>query len=717
MHIVILAEKPNQAKDISQIFKNVKRNNGYYEITDNDFFPNASVTLTYGIGHLVGLALPTAYDEKYKQWRKQDLPIFPQNFKFEVTKGTKDQFQTVKKLLKQADTLIIATDSDREGENIAYSIFNQAGVNFSKVTIKRAWFNSQTKEELTRAFKNLRPASETYNFYLEAQAREKADWLTGMNLSRLATLLFGEHHIQETFSMGRVQTPTLYMIFKRNFDIEHFKPQDYYQLKSNVHSDKGDVLATYEKNFTERKNLDDFLQQHQLQTENQATLKSIDKELKSEYSPKLFNLSDLQKFANKRFKLTAQQTLTTVQSLYEKHKLLSYPRSDCHFVTENEFTYLTAHLNDYLNILSKRIENPLKTPNKRYVDNKKVQAHYAIVPTDKIPSEEALQQLTSAERNIYLEVLKRTVAMYEEPYQYEQTIFTFDIQQVDFKAKGKVVKNLGYRRILQDTKADTKKEDTLPDLKENSVYASTLLTETKQTKPLPRYTEGTIIEAMENAGRTIEDKENKQILKETQGIGTEATRANIIETLKKEKYIVSEKNILYCTSKGTTLCQLLTGLPIASADFTAEWEKVLKQIGQGNAKQEQFIQATQRYILDLIQQLEKRFGMEKVGRFLQGLQQEQIKQDEAKVLAKCPLCDGQLTDKGKFYGCSNYPNCKITLSKDFRGKKLTKQNFTDLLSGKTTLIKGIKKKDKKNTYNAIIALDNHYKIQFKEFSK
>src|SRR5699024_6646480 len=413
-----------------------------------------------------------------------------------------------------------------------------------------------------------------------------------------------------------------------------------------------------------------------------GTIKYVNKEQKNTYAPKLFSLSDLQSEANRKFNMGANDTLKVVQSLYEK-KYTSYPRSDSNYIGSPEFEYLVANLENYLTLAGKTIQEPNTTAQKRYVDSSKVQEHYAIIPTKTIPN---LDNLNEKEKNIYMLVLLRTLAIFEQPYQYEETTIITEAQTTEFKTTGKIEIEKGWKQIYQDDEdKNNTSEDTLPNVSANDMVIVRFENKKGETKPPRYYTEGTLLTAMKNVGRDLEDEEHKEILKESEGIGTEATRANVIDTLKYQKYIsVKGKNILV-TDKGKTLCETLAGNEITNADLTAEWEKHLKRVRTGELSQEAFLGSITRFIEHLIAKAPELFKGSNIKERVQ-----KIEADNA--IAICPSCEHNIIDKGKFYGCSNYPDCKYTLSKDFRNKKLTKTNIKQLLKDNETVVKGIKSK-------------------------
>lgn len=694
---VFLAEKPSQASVYAEAFTKSKRENGYY-VVSNDEYENAIIT--YGYGHLVSLYSPDDYDKNLKQWKLNTLPILPDQFKFKVGNGKSKQYKIVKDLLDKADTIIIATDGDREGEAIARLIINLS--NNSHKTLKRLWINSLEKEEIQKGLNNLKNGEEFFSIYKEAETRQIADWLVGMNLSRLYTLHMQKNGMEGVFSIGRVQTPTLFLIYQRNKEIEEFISKPFYELYSNFTHEKGEYQGKYSDRFNTIEELDNFKEKNKLE-ESKGIVEEIITEEKKIYPPKLFSLSDLQSTANKIFGFGASETLKIMQSLYEK-KIVSYPRTDSNYIGIPEFDYLKSNLSNYLNLVGEVIETPQLSENKRYVDGSKVQEHYSIIPTRTLPD---LSKLTDIERKIYELILYRTLAIFEVPYIYDETKITTNVNDISFKTTGKIEKEIGWKRLIKE---DNQNKDTpLPNVSKSDKVDSDLETKKGKTSPPKYYTEGTLITAMKNIGRISENEENKDILKETEGIGTEATRANVIETLKKQEYIMVQKKNILVSEKAKTLCEIIKDDEISNADMTAKWEKYLKKIRNEAGTQEAFIKSITNFINHLIETVPNTFSNSEIKTHVKEI-------DNSLTIGICPKCKNNIIEKGKFYGCSNYPTCKFSLPNDFRKKKLTKKNIKELLEGKETLVKSIKKADKK-TYNANIKLNDSGYLSFVSFGK
>jgi DNA topoisomerase-3 len=710
MSTVILAEKPSQALAYASAFQKSEKKQGFFAVSDPLFKDETFVT--FGFGHLVELVAPRFYDEKWDKWAIDTLPIFPSEFKFEVSKDKKTQFSIVSKLLKEAKTIIIATDSDREGENIAWSIIEKANAFTDSKDFKRLWINSLEREAIREGFSNLKNGLDYLPYYKEAQTRQFSDWLIGMNGSPLYSLSLQSKGINEKFSLGRVQTPTLYMIYSRQLEIETFKKTKYVEVESNISSGTEGfkaVMKPKQRFDNEQKGLE-FLKDQELVPGNQeGVIKKLEVQEKKTNSPLLFSLSSLQSQANKQFKASASETLKAVQGLYEA-KLLTYPRTDTAVVTENEFKYLREHLSEYKQFLSIDVVETQTEARKRYVDNEKVQEHHAIIPTKRVVDQTIFEKLSPLQQNIYTLILKTTIAMFLSDYRYEETTIDTAVKNVIFTAKGKVPLDQGWKQIFSDTE---EKETVLPKVKENDQVSVEILFVEKETQPPKAYTEGTLITAMKTAGKTVDDVDSQKLLNEIEGIGTEATRASIIETLKNKEYIVTQKNNLVVTEKGKILCEAVSSERLlTSAEMTAEWETYLKKIGKGEGNQEQFISNIKKFIVHLLDNVPSAIDQLNIS----GYQAAATAEKEKNAVGNCPNCGSLVLEKKGFYGCSGYPKCTFSVNNVFRSKKLTKTNIKQLLSDKETTIKGIKKKDSSSTYDAIVGMNQKGFLEFKGFA-
>lgn len=709
MKPVIIAEKPKQAQAYADALKPNVRKEGYIEIQPNDIFPDGAY-LTWAFGHLIELAMPSHYKKEWGKWDLANLPIKPDEFTYIVSKGKEKQFDIISTLLNKSSEIIVATDVDREGENIAWSIIKQAKA--EKQTIKRLWINSLEIDVVKHGFRNLRNGQDYYQSYIEAQTRQISDWLVGMNASQLYTLMLQQKGVNETFSVGRVQTPTLYMIQQREKDIENFVQKSFFELIAEINHPNGQFTAKAEGRFMTKDEAIGFLDNKNLSISDKylTEIARVQTSLEKESSPRLYTMSGIQTKANKLWKYSPAKVLDIVQSLYEK-KILTYPRTDTPFITINEFFYLKENLTEYQRIIKKEFPCIQSEPQKRYVNSDKVQEHYAIIPTKNVPSEKTIDDLSQEEQNIYFEVVMNTISMFHAPYQFEKTIIEIEHQNVIFKATGKVEVLKGWKELYPIQESEKKEESTvLPKVNEgDAVQLSPSLKEGKTTKP-KRLTEGDLIPLMKHSGNQLEGEE-QEVLKETEGIGTEATRANIIETLKNQKYIEVKKNLVYTTMKGVILCEMVEGSLLASASLTAKWETFLNLIGKGERKQETFIEGIYQFIDKLISDIPNQLNSDVIKTSIEQRESENN-------LGDCPTCtEGFIVEHEAFYGCTRHTEgCKQTLPKKLLGKTISAAQMKKLLEkGKTDLVKGFKGKKSFDSY-LTLELDEIKKVKKYKFN-
>ena len=695
--IVILAEKPSQAKAYADAFKVAKKTKNYIELQPSAIFPQGA-TITWGIGHLVELKQPADYKPEWKRWSLNQLPMIPEKYEFRVAKGKWDQFQEVKRLFKEADLLINACDVDREGSNIFYSILRQTGVR--NKPIQRLWINSLEIEEIRKGFTNLRDNQKDLLLYREAQTRQISDWLVGMNASRLYTMLLKAKGLNETMSIGRVQSPTVYMIYKRHMEIENFKPTNFYELTGDFLAEKGPYKGKASVKKDKREEAEAILMQAGIREDEPlpGTIKDVKKVRKAIKPPKLHSLSTLQAKANKIWKYSPAKVLEIVQSLYEK-KLVSYPRSDCQFITDAEFGYLVERIPAYQKIIGQPFEVANARPQKRYVDSSKVEEHYAIIPTKTIPSEQKIAGLPPMERNIYIEIVRNTMAMFHRDYLYEETTILTDVKSIEFKTTGKVELDKGFQG-LWPVATKKKEEPLLPPVQIQDIVESHIHIHEGTTQPPKPYTEGQLVQMMKTCGKLIEDEGESDILKEVEGLGTEATRSGIIETIKRHGYIEVVKNIVNITDKGRVLCETIEGSLLSSPSMTAKWETYLRKIGNGNGSQEAFLGSVSKFLHHLIQVTPEKVAGTNIQAAIESAPSNE-------PIVECPIChQGKIVARKSFYGCSNYrAGCKFTVSKTIASKKLSPNQVKDLCqNGMTKEMKGFKSK-KGTSFSAKLKLD------------
>ncbi|MBM7664669.1 DNA topoisomerase-3 [Solibacillus kalamii] len=578
---LVLAEKPSVARDIANVLKCHKKGNGFLE--------GDKYIVTWALGHLVTLADPESYDEKYKKWDLADLPMLPERLKLTTIKQTSKQYNAVKSQLTRNDVneIIIATDAGREGELVARWIIERAKVN---KPVKRLWISSVTDKAIKEGFANLKPGKAYENLYYAAVARSEADWYIGLNASRALSTKFNAQ-----LNTGRVQTPVVAMVAAREDEIKNFKPQTYYGIEAQTKELK---LTWQDQNGNARsfdkEKIDKIV--HTLDKQN-AKVIDIERKPKKSFSPGLYDLTELQRDANKLFGYSAKETLNIMQKLYESHKVLTYPRTDSRYLSSDIVSTLPERLKacsvgEYRTLANKVLTKPIKA-NKSFVDDSKVSDHHAIIPTEEYVN---FANFNDKERKIYDLVVKRFLAVLFPVHEYEQLTVQAEIGKEKFIARGKTVISAGWKEVYsnrfddEETSEDVK-EQLLPRLEKGQVLNVTLLAQTSgQTKPPARFTEATILTAMENPAKYM-NTQNKALadtLKSTGGLGTVATRADIIDKLFNSFLIEKRGKDIHITSKGRQLLDLVPN-ELKSPETTAQWEQKLEQIAKGKLKKDVFI--------------------------------------------------------------------------------------------------------------------------------
>ena len=699
---VVIAEKPDQASKLASPFKS-KKNQGFIEVYPNDVFPKGAF-FTWAIGHICELLSPEEYESSWKKWSIGTLPMIPEKFQYKVMKSKQKQYNVIRQLLhnNQVTEIIHAGDAGREGELIIRTILATSGI---KKIMKRLWISSLTEKAVKDGFSSLLPEEETRNLYYEARARACADWIVGLNASRVYSLLLKEKGVSDVFSAGRVQTPTLALIVKREKEISSFKSDPFWEVLATFIIDGKVYEGKWEKDNEPRildKNMAEKIAE--FCKDKPAKVSELIKDRKEYLPPSLFNLSSLQATANKAFKFSPKKTLDVAQGLYTKG-YLSYPRSDSSFITEGE----AEAIPEIFSKLSKQAEYQALFPtpiasimsNKRFVNEKKVTDHYAIIPTEQVPN---VSKLSSDEQKLYDLVVRRLIAAhYEEAIFDYTTIITLVDDRATFKSKGKQQVQEGWRKVLfhEETKKDA--DVLLPNVEINETgNVKTVKVKEGKTQPPKRYTEGQLITLMKTAGKHLDNNELEKVLMKKEGLGTEATRAGIITMLKDRKYINVEKNQVFATEKGMLLIDAIGEKILASPEMTAKWEQRLSEIGEGKASAAEFMEQTkklaQKIVTDAIDQ-SKSWNFDHIN--IDKIPNRKSKFTTGIEVGKCKLCNGKVVDKGSFYGCTNYKEnkCTFTLSKKILTKTISQTNIQKILSeGKSNLIKGFKKGDK--TFNA-----------------
>ncbi|MBC2020699.1 DNA topoisomerase III [Listeria booriae] len=585
--IVVLAEKPSVGKDIARVLGCKQGKNGYLE--------GSKYIVTWALGHLITLADPENYDTKYKSWNMEDLPMLPQKMKLVPIKQTRKQYETVKSLMTRKDVseIIIATDAGREGELVARWIIEYAKV---KKPIKRLWISSVTDKAIREGFNRLQPGKAYENLYRSAEARSEADWVVGINATRALTTKYNAQ-----LSCGRVQTPTLAMIAQREEEIRQFKPKEFYQLTAVTEQgsfswSKGQTFDDAEAEKTARS----------LRGKD-AIITDVAVKEKKTHAPGLYDLTELQRDANKRYDFSAKETLNIMQTLYERHKVLTYPRTDSRFISDDIVPTLKERVEacgvgPYAKPARAVASKPIKA-NKSFVDNSKVSDHHAIIPTEETPS---LSDLNDRERKIYDLVVKRFLAVLSAPFTYEETAVQAKIGDETFGLKGKVVKSLGWKAVYNEDN-DT---DTVTKLKKGEqIKVRDIQIHTGKTKPPARFNEATLLSAMENPSLTSGKKDLAKTLGETGGLGTVATRADIIEKLFNSFSIEKQGKDIMITSKGRQLLDLVP-TDLKSPELTAIWEQKLSKIANGKLDKTTFTTEMRDYAkkaVNEIKQNDKKF--------------------------------------------------------------------------------------------------------------
>ena len=601
MKSLVIAEKPSVARDIARVLGANQKNGGILE--------GKNYVVTWALGHLVTLADPEEYDRKYEKWEMATLPMLPKEMKLVVIRQTGRQFSVVKTQLFRKDIgeIIIATDAGREGELVARWILEKAGCH---KPIKRLWISSVTDKAIKEGFANLKDGHDYDNLYRAAVARAEADWLVGMNGTRALTCKYNAQ-----LSCGRVQTPTLAMIAKREEEIRKFVPKEYYGISLETQ----DVKWTWrdEKTKSFRTFSRERAEQIKGRLENAALeITSVEKKAKKTMAPGLYDLTTLQREANLKYGFSAKETLNIMQRLYENHKVLTYPRTDSRYIGKDIVPTIKERLKacgigPYRKLAGALMNKPVQV-NGSFVDDKKVSDHHAIIPTEQFVQ---LDHMTNEERKIYDMVVRRFLAVLYPASQYEQVTMEAKVAGETFAASGKVIKSLGWKEVyedgadddLEDEADDEKKlkDQRLPEMKTGTrlkILKTSL--NTGKTKPPARFTEATLLAAMENPVKFMEtrDKEAAKTLGETGGLGTVATRADIIEKLFHSFMMEKKGNEIHITSKAKQLLELVPE-DLKKPELTDDWEMKLSQIAKGRIRQGDFLHQIRDYTCEIVDEI------------------------------------------------------------------------------------------------------------------
>ena len=682
--IALIAEKPSVAKDIARIIGATQRNDGY--LSGNGYM------VTWAFGHLIQLAMPEAYG--VANFRRESLPIIPADFQliprqvktekgYKADPGVLKQLKVIKEVLDQCDRIIVATDAGREGELIFRYIFHYLSCHKPFV---RLWISSLTDRAIREGMENLQPGERYDNLYLAAKSRSEADWLIGINATQALSVAAG----QGVFSLGRVQTPTLMMICDRYLENKNFVPTKFWQLKASTAS--GEIGFTAQSTARWEQQPEAIAALQRAKDAGQLVVKSVERKETAQEPPLLYDLTTLQKEANTKLNFSADKTLSIAQSLYEK-KVMSYPRTGSRYISEDVFEEMPeriALLERYPRFAGYAAGLNGTTLNRRSVNDGKVTDHHALIVTENLPGE-----LSKDERAVYELVAGRMLEAFSGKCVKDVTTALLSAGDTGFTVKGAVMKTAGWRAVFSEQ--DTEDEDaaTLPPLQEGQTlpFSGVDLLE-KQTKPKPLHTESSLLAAMENAGRELEDAELKASLKDA-GIGTPATRAAIIETLFARQYIVREKKNLVPTDKGLAVYKIVKDKKIADVEMTGMWETALAKIEAGSMDADTFRKGIEVYATQITAELLS--------------VQLSVAAGET---CPCPKCgSGRILFYPKVAKCSNV-DCTLTIFRSKCDKQLTDKQIVELvMKRKTGLIKGFKGKNGK-AFDASLVLDEQFNVAF-----
>ena len=682
--IALIAEKPSVAKDIARIIGATQRNDGY--LSGNGYM------VTWAFGHLIQLAMPEAYG--VANFRRESLPILPPDFRliprqvkaekgYKADPGVLKQLKVIKEVFDRCDRIIVATDAGREGELIHRYIYNYLGCTKPFV---RLWISSLTDRAIREGMDNLRPGERYDNLYLSAKSRSEADWLIGINATQALSVAAG----QGVFSLGRVQTPTLMMICDRYLENKNFVPTKFWQLKASTAS--GEIGFTAQSTARWEQQPEAIAALQRAKDAGQLVVKSVERKETAQEPPLLYDLTTLQKEANTKLNFSADKTLSIAQSLYEK-KVMSYPRTGSRYISEDVFEEMPeriALLERYPRFAGYAAGLNGTTLNRRSVNDGKVTDHHALIVTENLPGE-----LSKDERAVYELVAGRMLEAFSGKCVKDVTTALLSAGDTGFTVKGAVMKTAGWRAVFSEQ--DTEDEDaaTLPPLQEGQTlpFSGVDLLE-KQTKPKPLHTESSLLAAMENAGKELEDAELKASLKDA-GIGTPATRAAIIETLFARQYIVREKKNLVPTDKGLAVYRIVKDKKIADVEMTGMWETALAKIEAGSMDADTFRKGIEVYAAQITAEL-----LSVQLSFASG------------ETCPCPKCgSGRILFYPKVAKCSNV-DCTLTIFRSKCDKQLTDKQIVELvMKRKTGLIKGFKGKNGK-AFDASLVLDEQFNVAF-----
>lgn len=657
---LFLCEKPSQGRDIAAVLGASKKAEGCLR--------GNSTIVTWGFGHLLEQAAPEAYDPAYKRWALETLPIIPANWKLEVKKDGRKQFGVIRKLLKEASEVVVATDADREGETIAREILDQCQY---RGKVARLWLSALNPESIRKALANLLPGDATYPLYQAGLGRSRADWLVGMNMTRAYTLLAQKQGYEGVLSVGRVQTPTLRLVVDRDRAIDNFVPTPFWEVLGHFSVATGSFTARW-------KPRDETLLDDAVRCINEAAARSLaqraqgkqgqithlETSRKKEAPPLVMDLATLQQEGSRRYGYGAQQVLDIAQALYETHKATTYPRTDCRYLPESMLSeaegIVKALLQSDQGLLSLRNHLDLRRKSRVWNDSK-ITAHHGIIPT---ASRCDLSKMSEPERNLYDLICRHYLAQFMPLHEYDQTDVVVKLEGEDFAVSGRQVKVDGWKVVFSKALGEDAQEDkdaesaeqkqVLPPLTQGEACtAASIEVVSKRTTPPKPFTDGTLISAMKQVARHEPNETLKARLKESAGIGTEATRAGIIETLLKRGFVKKQKRALVSTATGQQLIDSLPAL-LTAPGMTALWEQSLDEVADGRLTLQEFMKRQEVLIQKLVQQASG------------------ITISVPSSAPKCPECGSPMRQRkganGPFWGCSRYPDCKGVVNIENKSK-------------------------------------------------
>ncbi len=697
-----IAEKPSVAKDIAEVLGAKQRFDGYYE--------GNGYQVSWTFGHLCTLKEPQDYKESWKYWRLEDLPMIPQNFGVKVIEdnGVKKQFATIERLVANCSEVINCGDAGQEGELIQRWVLLKAKC---KVPIRRLWISSLTEEAIREGFEKLREGSQYDNLYAAGSARAIGDWMLGMNATRLFTVKFGGR--KSTLSIGRVQTPTLAMIVQRHKEVDAFRSEEYWELKTIYR--ETEFLCQIDRLRSE----DKAIKGVEYLLDKPFEITNFEQKDGKEGNPRMFDLTSLQVEANKKYGYSADETLKHIQSLYEK-KVVTYPRVDTTYLSEDLHPKIPGILKS-LQYYSRFTERLLGQPipkSKQVFDDKKVTDHHAIIPTGVQPS-----GISPEEQRVYDLVTRRFISAFYPECKVSNTTVLGKVDQLVFKATGKQIIEPGWREVYADQKVkkEAEEEKLMPLFTEGESGPHAPFMHHGKTSPPKYYTEATLLRAMETAGKQVEDEEMRELMKDN-GIGRPSTRANIIETLFRRKYIEKRKKNIIATPTGIALIDTIQNDILKSAELTGDWEKKLRMIEKGEYKLEVFKQELFAMVRTLTDEVifNTPSGQSLFDDLVQrySVVEEKPKAPRKKVekvdieTLDCPKCKGAKLKRGNTaVGCLNFKQCGFKIPFVLMDKKLTDAQMIQLVTkGKTGVIKGFKLPGATEDRQGKLLLDSDFNI-------